>query len=156
IWGGGLSIAPADDVIIRVSRPLSLEPYDKMIVSIMAKKVAMGIRYLIIDMPYGLHTKIPDRKTALLLEAKFKVVARAFGMKIKIKFDLANEPIGQGVGPALEARDVLRVLQQKPERPIDLERKAVGLAGELLELSGTVRPGQGLARATALLSTGQA
>lgn len=156
IWGGGLSIAPADDLIIRVSRPLSLEPYDKMIVSIMAKKVAMGIRYVVIDMPYGRHMKIPNRRVALEIEKKFKAVAQAFGIKIHVRFDPARQPIGQGVGPALEARDVLRVLQRKDKRPRDLEQKAVALAGEVLELSRRVAKGRGYRLAKEILETGRA
>ena len=156
IWGGGLSIAPADDIIIRVSRPLSLEPYDKMIVSILAKKVAMGVQYLIIDLPYGPDTKIPNLATAKEVERRFTTVGAAFNMKIKVKFDRATQPIGQGIGPALEARDVLRVLQQKGNRPRDLEKKAIGLAAELLEMSGSCRKGQGQRIAAETLHSGRA
>ncbi len=156
IWGGGLSIAPADDIIIRVSRPLSLEPYDKMIVSILAKKVAMGVKYLIIDLPYGPETKIPDLQTAQNIRRRFIEVAKAFRMKVRVKFDEARQPIGQGIGPALEARDVLRVLQRKSTRPRDLESKAIGLAAELLEMSHSCRPGRGKTIATAALRSGRA
>jgi len=156
IWGGGLSIAPADDIIIRVSRPLSLEPYDKMIVSIMAKKVAMGVKVLIIDMPYGPGTKIPDRRTVQTLTERFTKVGKAFGMVVKVKADHAYQPVGSGIGPALEARDVLRVLQQTPNRPRDLERKAIGLAAELLELAKAARPGHGTVMATTALRSGAA
>lgn len=143
VWGGGLNIAPADDKIIRLSRPLALEPYDKMLVSIMAKKVAMGVDYLVIDMPIGATAKVKSRKMANLLAAKFVFLGRKFGMKVKVIKTLAREPIGRGIGPALEARDVLRVLQRKPFKPDDLEQKAVYLAGELLELKGYVRRGEG-------------
>lgn len=156
IWGGGLSIAPADDLIIRVSRPLSLEPYDKMIVSIMAKKLAMGVNYLIIDMPYGPNTKIPTLEVAKLLADKFVTVGRAFRIRVKVRIDHAREPVGHGIGPALEARDVLQVLQQTPDRPRDLEDKAIELAGELLELSGSCRSGQGRTLARRSLRQGRA
>lgn len=156
IWGGGLSIAPADDLIIRVSKPLSLEPYDKMIVSILAKKVAMGVKYLVIDLPYGRGTKISDLKVGRAIEERFQRVGRAFGMTIRVKFDSAHQPIGNGVGPAFEARDVLRVLQRKANRPRDLESKAIGLAAELLEISGACRPGKGVATATQALHSGLA
>lgn len=156
IWGGGLSIAPADDLIIRVSKPLSLEPYDKMIVSILAKKVAMGVQYLVVDLPYGYGTKIPNLAVGRTVEKRFQQVGRAFGMQIRVKFDSARQPIGNGVGPAFEARDVLRVLQRKPNRPRDLESKAIGLAAELLEMSGACRRGQGKKIATQALRSGQA
>ncbi len=156
IWGGGLSIAPADDIIIRVSKPLSLEPYDKMIVSIMAKKVAMGIKYLVIDMPYGPDTKIPNVKTAKLLEKKFQAVAKAFKIKITVRMDPANQPVGQGIGPALEARDVMRVLQQKANRPLDLEEKALELVATLLALTGRTSYRLGLEQARTALADGSA
>lgn len=156
IWGGGLSIAPADDLIIRVSKPLSLEPYDKMIVSILAKKVAMGVKYLVVDLPYGPGTKVRSLATGRKIEQRFQAVGRAFGMHVRVKFDPARQPIGSGIGPALEARDVLRVLQRKTNRPRDLESKAVGLAAELLELSGSCRPGQGQHLAQTALDDGRA
>lgn len=156
IWGGGLSIAPADDIIIRVSRPLSLEPYDKMIVSILAKKVAMGVQYLIIDLPFGPGTKIPNRTVGNDVAKRFQEVAAAFKMKVLVKFDDAKEPIGQGIGPALEARDVVRVLQQTSDRPTDLEEKAIGLAADLLELCGFSPKGEGKKRATEQLRSGAA
>ncbi|MEK7537482.1 MAG: thymidine phosphorylase [Patescibacteria group bacterium] len=156
IWGGGLSIAPADDLIIRVSKPLSLEPYDKMLVSILAKKVAMGVRYLVVDLPYGPGTKVPNRTVGRNLERRFQTIGRAFDMRVRVKFDRARQPIGNGIGPALEARDVLRVLQRKPQRPRDLETKAIGLSAELLELSGACRRGGGQRLATEALRSGQA
>lgn len=156
IWGGGLSIAPADDLIIRVSKPLSLEPYDKVIVSILAKKVAMGVKYLVVDLPYGPGTKVPNRAVGRKIEQRFRDVGRAFGMRVSVKFDSARQPIGSGIGPALEARDVVRVLQRKSNRPRDLENKAVGLAAELLEMSGTCRVGRGRQLAAAALRDGRA
>ena len=156
VWGGGLSIAPADDRIIKLSRPLALEPYDKMIVSIMAKKVAMGVDYLVIDMPTGPTAKIHSEKTASLLEEKFMYLGRKFGMKVKVIKTLAREPVGSAVGPALEARDVLRVLQRKAMRPQDLEDKGVYLAGELLELKGFCKRGEGKRIAQQQLDNGAA
>ena len=156
VWGGGLNIAPADDRIIKLSRPLALEPYDKMLVSIMAKKVALGVDYLVIDMPVGETAKVSSRKVANQLESKFIYLGRKFGMKVKVIKTLAREPIGRGVGPALEARDVLRVLQRKPLKPDDLEQKAIYLAGELLELKGYCRRGEGERIARQQLESGAA
>ena len=67
-----------------------------------------------------------------------------------------EDPIGLGVGPALEARDVLRVLQQKDNYPADLANKGIHLAGELLELTGKVKKGQGSKIAWEALESGQA
>ena len=156
VWGGGLALAPADDRIIKVSRPLSLEPYSKMVVSIMAKKVATGVTHLVIDMPYGPKMKIPDLATAKRLAAKFRYLGKRFKIKVRVAMIQAREPIGQGVGPALEARDVLRVLQQKEFRPRDLEEKAIKLAGMLIELIGMAGKGIGASIARDQILSGKA
>lgn len=156
VWGGGFNLAPADDKILKVTYPLALEPYDKMIVSIMAKKIATSVTHLVIDMPIGLTTKIASKAEALTIKKRFEYVASKFKMKVRVIITHDSDPVGHGVGPALEARDVLRVLQQKETRPIDLEAKSVKMAGELLELTGKARKGQGAAMATQQLKNGQA
>lgn len=156
VWGGGLNLAPADDKILKVSYPLSMEPYDKMLVSIMAKKVASGVTHLIIDMPVGPTTKIPNMIIARSLEKKFKYIATKFGIKIKVIMIETEDPVGMGVGPALEARDVLRVLQQKDNYPADLANKSIHLAGELLELVGKAKLGKGSRMAWEALESGAA
>ena len=156
VWGGGLNMAPADDKIIKVSRPLAMEPYDKMIVSILAKKVAMGVDHLIIDLPVGPTAKVSTKKVAILIGEKFERIGAKFGIKVKYNLSTANEPVGKGIGPALEARDVLRVLQQHQYRPLDLEKKGAYLAGMLLELKGYCKEGQGMEIAMQQLKNGQA
>ncbi len=156
VWGGGLNLAPADDKILQVSYPLSLEPYSKMLVSIMAKKVATGVTHLVIDMPVGSTTKIPNMEIAKNLENKFKYIAKKFKIKIKVIMIKTEDPIGLGIGPALEARDVLRVLQQKDNYPADLANKSIHLAGELLELTNKVKKGQGSKIAWEVLENGKA
>ncbi len=156
VWGGSTYIAPADDKIIKVSYPLALEPYTKMIVSILAKKVAMGIKYLIVDLPVGKTTKVPDMKKARYIERHMVHIGKKFGMKIKVMPTKAFKPVGRGVGPSLEARDVLRVLQQKYDRPIDLEEKSLKQAGALLEFADIVPKGRGYREAKKCLIHGAA
>ncbi|MDP2684311.1 MAG: thymidine phosphorylase [bacterium] len=156
IWGGSFKLAPADDYIIRVQHSLALEPMDKMVVSIMAKKVAMGITHLVVDLPYGPTVKITSQEKALHVKKKFEYLAKRFGIKINCVLTETKEPVGRGIGPALEARDVLRVLQQKDYRPSDLEKKSIRLSAKLLELTGQAKPGQGHMLAVESLSTGKA
>lgn len=156
IWGGSFRLAPADDYIIRVQHSLALEPLDKMVVSIMAKKVAMGITHLVVDLPYGPTVKLTSKKIALHVKEKFEYLAKRFGIKLVAVLTDTKEPVGRGIGPALEARDVLRVLQQKDYRPSDLEKKSIKLAATLLELTGQAKPGQGHMMAVESLSSGQA
>ena len=149
-------MAPADDKIIKVSRPLAIESYDKMIVSIMAKKVATGVDYLIIDIPVGESCKVPNMKHANEIEKKFVTLGKKFKMKVKVIKTPAREPIGRGIGPALEAREVLRVVQQHKFRSLDLENKSCKLAGAILELKGYCKTGNGYKIAKEQVKNGEA
>ena len=107
-------------------------------------------------MPVGKTTKIPNMKIAKELEGKFKYIAKKFNIKIKVIMIQTEDPVGMGVGPSLEARDVLRVLQQKDNYPADLANKSIHLAGELLELSGKAKKGKGAGMAWQALESGAA
>lgn len=133
VWNGNMGIAPADDIIIRVEEPLSFESYDKVIISIMAKKIAVSTNHLILDIPVGPTMKIRNFEDAEKVANKFKRLAKRFDMNIIVDVNETHEPSGRGVGPILEARDVLRVLEQDPQRPMQLETKALRLAGKLLD-----------------------
>lgn len=134
VWGGHLGLAPADDVIIQVETPLSFESFDKIIISIMAKKIASGATHLVLDIPVGLTLKIRHFKDAELISKKFQLLAGKFNIKLAVDINQILEPAGHSVGPALEAIDVLKVLEQKSDRPLVLEAKALRLTGKLLDL----------------------
>lgn len=134
VWGGGVDIAPADDDLIQVEEPLLLESFDKILVSIMAKKVAFGSNHIVIDVPYGKHVKVHSLHDAEILERKFKYLADRFNVKLKVYVHKTNEPAGKGIGPLLETREALKVLEQIPDRPLDLEEKGLHLAGMVLDL----------------------
>jgi len=134
VWNGKLGIAPADDIIIKVEEPLSFESFDKIIISIMAKKIAASTTHLVLDIPVGKTMKIRHFSDAEKIAKKFKLLGKRFGMKIVTDINETIEPAGRGVGPTLEARDVLYVLEQKKDRPLKLEAKALRLAGKLLDI----------------------
>lgn len=134
VWGGHLGLAPADDMIIRVEEPLGFESIDKMILSIMAKKIASGITHLVLDLPIGPNMKIRHMKEAEVVKKKFEYLGKRFKIKMTVDINKTLQPTGCGVGPVLEARDVLQILEQKRNRSFTLERKSVRLAIQLLTL----------------------
>ena len=134
VWGGSVDIAPADDELIKVEKPLSFESFDKVLVSIMAKKIAFGSNHIIIDLPYGEHVKVHKLSDAEHLGKQFMYLAEKFGVKMYVNVHRTQEPAGRGIGPLLEAKEALRVLEQKPDRALDLEKRAIFLAGTLLDL----------------------
>ena len=134
VWGGSFNIAPADDVIIKVEEVLLFESYDKILISIMAKKVAFGSTHVVIDIPYGKSVKVHTLADAKTLKRKFISLAKRFDIKMEVLIHKTEEPGGRGIGPILETRESLYVLEQSPHRGPDLEARSINLAGSLLEL----------------------
>lgn len=155
-WGGRVNLSPADDVLISVERPLTIDTPEQMVASILSKKAAAGATHLVLDIPVGPSAKVRDPRAALRLKKLFEYVASGVGLELEVMITAAREPIGRGVGPALEARDVRAVLARDPAAPKDLEAKALALAARLLEFDPDLRGGAGASRARELLESGAA
>jgi len=156
VWGGRVELSPADDVLISVERPLGIDTSEQMVASILSKKAAAGSSHLILDVPVGPSAKVRDRRAALKLKKLFEYVAAHLGLAIEVVLTDGRQPIGRGVGPVLEARDVRAVLQNRADAPVDLREKAIQLAGRLLEQDPELPGGAGEARARELLESGAA
>ncbi|MGE5042425.1 MAG: thymidine phosphorylase [Candidatus Levyibacteriota bacterium] len=160
VWGGSFKIAPADDEIIHVEEPLVFESFDKVLVSVMAKKIAFGSTHVVIDLPYGKTVKVHTKEEVDVLSDKFKYLARRFKIHLETFIHKVDEPAGVGIGPLLEARDALKVLEQTADRPLPLEERSLQLAGILLDLclEGEKPKGfeNGEAWASHILESGQA
>lgn len=155
-WGGTAALAPVDDILISVERPLLMDSPGQLVASILAKKVAAGATHLVIDIPVGPTAKVRDRKSALALRKLFEYVSDQLGLVIEVVFSDGRQPVGRGIGPVLEARDVMQVLENDPLAPIDLREKSLQLAGRILEFDPDVRGGQGYAIARDILDSGRA
>ncbi len=155
-WGGAMNLAPADERIITIEHPLSVDAEGQMLASIMAKKGSVSATHLLIDIPIGKGAKIPSRKEALRLGKKFRDVGKSLGIKTEILITDGTEPVGNGIGPLLEARDVLWLFERDPARPMDLEERSLVMAGEILELAGVARKGEGYRKAKHILESGEA
>jgi len=134
VWGGSFKIAPADDIIIQIEKPLMFESFDKILVSIMAKKIAFGSNHVVIDLPFGKNVKVHNLKDAEYIKNKFLFLAKKFKIKMRVMIHKTEEPAGKGIGPVLEIRETLRVLEQTKDRPLDLEIRSMNLASNLLEI----------------------
>jgi AMP phosphorylase len=156
VWGGALNLAPADDTIIKVEHPMALDAEGNLIASILAKKLSVSSQIILIDIPVGKDAKITSMKKAKRLKAKFLAVGKLFKLKMKVVLTPGTEPIGNGVGPALEARDILRALTNHPKAPQDLIKKSVKMAGLLLEMGKKAKPGKGAEMALEILKSGKA
>lgn len=158
VWGGHLGIAPADDIIIRVEEPLAFESFDKVMISILAKKVASSSNLLILDIPVGPTMKVKYVKDAVAFGERFVRLAERFNILVKSEVNYQYEPAGMGIGPLLETNDALKVLEQGHDRPMALEQKSLKLASRLLDmcLKKAGQSGDGLVIAEEILRSGKA
>ncbi len=155
-WGGTAELSPADDILISVERPLAIDSPGQMVASILSKKIAAGSTHLVLDIPLGPSAKVRSMPQAQRLKKLFEYVAGRLGLALDVVITDGRQPIGHGVGPVLEARDVLRVLGNDPRGPDDLRHKALQLAARMIEFDPDVRGGQGLAIARDILESGRA
>ncbi|MCH7902384.1 AMP phosphorylase [archaeon] len=153
-WGGAVELAPADDKIIKIEYPLSLDPEGQVIASVMAKKASVGAKYVVIDLPVGPYVKIQSREKAEDMALKFIEVGHKLGIKVEVVLTNGSEPSGLAFGPALEAKYALEILEGKFFD--NLAQKSVELAGALLELIEDVPKGKGFEKALNILESGKA
>lgn len=156
VWGGALKLSPADDIIIKVERILDLDPVGQMIASVLSKKVAIGATHVVIDIPVGPTAKIRSDLSFLKLKEYFELVGSALGLHVYTLKTDGRQPLGKGIGPALEAKDILAVLRNDKNAPLDLKTKAIELAAVILELGNKMPLGKGKALALQLLENGAA
>lgn len=156
VWGGAVKLSPADDILVRIGRALDLDAEGQLIASVISKKVAAGSTHLVLDLPVGPTAKVRSVDSAKALSSGLLSIAAALGIEARAIVTDGNQPVGRGIGPALEANDVLAVLKGDRNAPLDLRDRATSLAGALLELAGVAVTGQGAAIAEATLDDGRA
>ncbi len=156
-WNGRLNHSVIDDVMNAITRPLGLDSRRWAVASILSKKATAGATHVIVDLPYGPQTKLPTRADAETLASLFEHVGKGLGLHVRAFATDGTRPIGRGIGPALEVRDVRQVLESHPDAPADLREKALRFAGEIIAFDPRVdSAAQGMRIATALLDEGDA
>jgi len=155
VWGGSIELVPADSKIIRIEKMLKIDPRAQLLASIMSKKLAVGSKYIIIDIPYGKNAKV-NKKNGLQLKKDFERIGKYFKLKLKAVLTKGDEPIGNGIGPFLELIDIVKVLNPSEEGPKDLEEKSLFLSGQLLEMTGKAQKEKGIELARKILYEGKA
>lgn len=153
VWGGSLNLAPADDKIIAVERPLEIDAESQLLASIMAKKHSVSSTHILIDVPMGKYAKVKNRVEALKLKSEFEKIGRRLRKHIKVIITDGRQPIGNGIGPCLEARDVLWLLKRDPRRPLDLEKKCLMMCANIFSMVGIKN---GYKKALGILDSGKA
>lgn len=154
VWGGALDLAPVDDKIIHVEHPLNLDPEGQIVASVMAKKCSVGSKKLVLDIPVGPDVKIQTMDRGRRLAQRFIQVGKVLGMEVEVLLTDGTGPMGRNFGPALEAKEVLEILERKTWN--NLGEKACALAGTLFEMQGYCPKGKGAEKAKAFIDSGKA
>lgn len=154
-WGGSVSLSPADDQLIRVERALDLDSEGQLIASVLSKKIAAGSTHVLIDLPVGETAKVRSLEMARILEHYLIQVGAELGIHVHTIITDGSQPVGHGIGPALEAKDVIAVLQNQQDAPDDLRLRALELAAGIIEFSPTVERGKGFTIAKEILDSGK-
>jgi len=155
-WGGAVGLSPVDDLLIRIERALDIDSEGQLVASVLSKKVAAGSTHVVIDIPVGPTAKVRDAASAAALAQLLEETGKAFGIRMRSVISDGVAPVGRGIGPALEARDVLSVLRGDADAPTDLAARSTTLAGAVLELAGRCPAGTGEREAAAVLADGSA
>lgn len=155
-WGGAVQLSPADDILISVERSLDIDSESQMIASILSKKISAGITDIIVDIPVGPSAKVRSTNAATSLQHTFSSVGQAVDLNIRVLFTDGKQPVGFGIGPSLEAVEVLRVLQNDKTASTDLREHSLLISGKILEMAGQCGTGEGRGEAEQILESGKA
>ncbi|MBS3780999.1 MAG: AMP phosphorylase [Candidatus Thermoplasmatota archaeon] len=151
-WGGAVNLAPSDDMIIRAEYPLRIDPYPQVLASVLSKKKSAGAEYLVMDIPVGANTKVENIELGRKYARDFVSLSEDIGIETSCALSYGGQPIGNTIGPAIEAKEALMALEGK-EVPSSLIEKSTTLAGMVLEKGG-IRDGK--EEAKKLLESGEA
>ena len=156
VWGGSVNLSPADDVMIRVERVLDIDSEGQLVASVLSKKIAAGASHVLIDIPVGPTAKVRSKSAAEALGELLVAVGKRLGLVVRPHLSDGIGPVGAGIGPALEAWDLLAVFQNEHTAPQDLRERSLDLAGHLLEIGGAPAIGKGRILAEETLKSGAA
>ena len=151
-WGGSMNLAPVDDMLIKVEYPLNINPRAQMLASIMSKKMAIGATHLLMDIPTGMGTKVKTIEEARAYVHDFMELGNRLGITVECAITYGDQPVGNAVGPGLEARECIRILEGEGH-PSSVIEKACDLAGIILEMGGIPNGGD---EARRILRSGEA
>jgi thymidine phosphorylase len=137
-WNGKLNHSVLDDAMNAITRPLGLDTRRWSVASILSKKYSAGATHVVIDIPYAEAGKVKSKEDGIALGQLFEMVGRELGLVVKAFATSGESPIGRGIGPSLEVRDVLQVLEQHPDAPRDLLEKSLFFASQILAMDPAV------------------
>ena len=151
-----LKISEISKLVFSVEKWLGIVKQEHIVASILAIKKSAGVTHLLVDIPVGLNARVKNTNEAMKMRKLIEYIGDMMQMEVDVVITDGSEPVGNGVGAVLEARDVMKILCNKTDAPEDLKEKSLFLAGRILEFDPKLRGGQGYAVAKELLESGKA
>ncbi len=122
-------LAPADRVLYALRNETSTVPSVPLITaSILSKKLAEGLDELVLDVKWGTGAFMKTRTAARTLADSLVRVGQGAGVRTRAVLSDMNQPLGVGVGNALEVAEAVACL--KGEGPDELAELTCELIGD--------------------------
>src|SRR3970040_176642 len=95
VWGGTVRLSPADDILIRVERPLDFDSEGQLVASVLSKELAAGATHAVCDWPVALTAKVRSREAARRLGERLPQVGSILGLNARILETDGSQPVGR-------------------------------------------------------------
>ncbi len=111
VIGENASIIPADKILYSYREQTGTVPSIPLIAcSIMAKKIAMGSKTVVLDVKCGEGSLLKDVDQAERLAELMVNIGKLAGITTTAILSNLDQPLGRSIGPMLEVREALRLL----------------------------------------------
>lgn len=125
----GISVIGGDDVIIPADKKLykfreitgTVPSIPLVACSIMAKKIAMGSKIVVLDVKCGEGSLLKDVGQAERLAKMMVNIGKMAGIKTTAILSNLDQPLGRAIGPKLEVMEALKMLSGKYQDYYDSE-----------------------------------
>jgi pyrimidine-nucleoside phosphorylase len=138
MMGQTARIAPADKKLYALrDATATVEAIPLIVASIMSKKLAAGLEALVLDVKTGTGAFMADEGDARELAHALVQTGNSCGVRTEALLTDMNQPLGRGVGHAIEVRECIEILRNDTnEGARSVLELSVELAARMVSLSG--------------------
>lgn len=110
-------IVPADKKLYALrDATATIESIPLIVASIMSKKMAEGLGFLVLDVKTGTGAFMKEERDARKLARALVKTGKSFGVKTEALITDMNQPLGKYVGNALEVFECIKLLQNETDK----------------------------------------
>ena len=141
IIGENENIMPADKLIYKYRELTGTVPSIPLIAcSIMAKKVVMGAKTVVLDVKCGEGSLLKNTLQAEKLAKMMVEIGKLAGMRITAIISNLNQPLGMTIGPMLEVKEALELLKgDNIDEKSDLYKMCEEMVAHIMVSSGDAK-----------------